>query len=261
MIQFIYFFVILVICIIAAIVGLGGGVFIRPIFDAIGYHDFNNIQFISSCAIIVLALVSTAQKMKDGTKIDMPLAISISIGAIIGGLVGDWVLSYLTNIMYSERTVQIAQTVSTIIALSLAIFLTVKKDLRCEVKSKLIPPLMGFILGMIAVYLGIGGGPLNVPIFMIFLGLTPKNAATYSLVLVFFTHSARIIRVGIASEFFTGYDIGILPFVIVAAAIGGLIGAKFSKLLSENTVKRMFVAILVVVILLNAFNGFLWITA
>jgi len=260
MIGLIYFGVILLTCIIAAIVGLGGGVFFRPIFDAIGHHDFNNIQFLASCAIIVMAVVSTAKKMKDGTKIDMPLAISISIGAILGGLVGDWVLDHLLYVMSSERSVQLVQTISTVVALSVAIFLTVKKDLKCEVKSKFIPPLIGFVLGMTAVYLGIGGGPLNVPLFMIFLGLTPKNATAYSIVVIFFTHMSRLIRIGITTEgFFYGYDLGILPIVAAAAAIGGLLGAKCSKVLSDNTVKKMFTASLVVVIMLNIFNSLQWI--
>jgi len=259
MIGLLYFGVILITCIIAAIVGLGGGVFFRPIFDAIGHHDFNDIQFLSSCAIIVMAVVSTTKKMKDGTKIDMRLATSVSIGSILGGLVGDWVLEHLQVIMSSQQSVQLVQTISTVVVLSIAIFLTLKKSFRYETKNKFVPPLIGFGLGLTAVYLGIGGGPLNVPLFMIFLGMGPKDATAYSIVVIFFTHAARLVRLGIATDFFTGFDLGILPIVAVAAAIGGLLGAKFSKLLSDTTVKKMFIGSLVVVIMLNLFNAIQWV--
>ncbi|MCL2220726.1 MAG: sulfite exporter TauE/SafE family protein [Oscillospiraceae bacterium] len=259
MIGLIYSIVILLACIIAAIVGLGGAVFFRPIFDAIDYHSFNEIQLFSSVAIVTMTLVSTIKKIKDGMKIDMPLAVTISIGAIVGGLIGDFILEYMQAIMVSSRSVQLAQTVSTIIVLSVAIFLTLKKDFRYEVKSKVLPPLMGLGLGMVAVFLGIGGGPLNVPLFMIFLRLAPKSATAYSLVIIFFTHASRLVRLGIASEFFAGYDIGILPLIIAAAAVGGLLGAIISVSLSENAVKKMFVGALIAVILLNAFNGLQWV--
>ena len=249
----------MVICVVAAIVGLGGGVFIRPILDAVGYHDFNNIQFLSSSAIIVMAIVSTAKRMKDGTRIDMPLAILISIGAIIGGFFGDWILDYLQDVMGSERSVQFAQTITTMVTLSLVILLTIKSDKRYELKSKAIPPMMGFGMGILAVFLGIGGGPFNVPMFMIFLGLTPKNATAYSLVVIFFTHTTRMVRTGFTSNFFAEYDTSVLPFVIAAAAIGGLIGAKFNKLMSDETVKKMFIASLAVVIMLNLFNSLRWV--
>ena len=261
MIGLLYFGVILITCILAAIVGLGGGVFFRPIFDAIGYHDFNNIQFLSSCAIIVMAVVSTIKKVKDGTKIDMRLAASVSFGSILGGLVGDWVLEYLQVVMSSEQNVQLIQTISTIIVLSVAIFLTLRKSFRYETTNKFVPPLIGFALGLTAVYLGIGGGPLNVPLFMIFLGMATKDATAYSIVVIFFTHAARLVRLGITTDFFTGFDLGILPVVAVAAAIGGLLGAKFSKLLSDATVKKMFIGSLIVVIMLNMFNGIQWINS
>jgi len=258
MIGLIYSIVILLACIIAAIVGLGGAVFFRPIFDAIDYHSFNEIQLFSSVAIVTMTLVSTIKKIKDGLKIDMPLAITVSMGAIVGGLIGDLILEYMQAIMVVSRNVQLTQTISTIIVLSLAIFLTLKKDFRYEVKSKVLPPLMGLVLGIVAVFLGIGGGPLNVPLFMIFLGLAPKSATAYSLVVIFFTHASRLVRLGFSSDFFTGYDIGVLPLIIAAAALGGLLGAKVSVSLSENAVKKMFVGALIAVILLNAFNGLQW---
>jgi len=259
MIGLIYFVVILIACIFAAIVGLGGGILFRPVLDAIGYHDFNNIQFLSSCAIIVMALVSTFKKMKDGSKIDIPIVISISLGAVLGGILGDWVLESLLAMMGNERELQIIQTLSTIVVLGAAIFLTLKKDARVEINNKFFPPIMGFILGVVAVFLGIGGGPLNVPLFMIFLGLKPKEATAYSIVVIFFTHAARLVRIAVTSSFFYGFDLGILPIVALAAAAGGLLGAKASKKLNEETVKKMFIGAIVLVIVLNTFNGLSWI--
>ena len=88
---------------------------------------------------------------------------------------------------------------------------------------------------------------------MIFFGLNIKQAAAYSIVIVFFSHLSRLITLGVTVGY--GYfDLPMLAFVIPAAAAGGLIGAKFSKIFSEDTVKRLFMAAITAVILLNIFN-------
>jgi len=255
----IYFVVILLACILGAIVGLGGGVFIRPIFDAIGYHNVLNIAFFSSSAILTMAVVSTAKKMKDGLAIEKKVAILISSGAVVGGFLGNLLLEHLVRAMNAETNVQLVQIVVTVVVLSLSIFATTKRDLKYELKSQWILPFIGVGLGAVAAFLGIGGGPINVPIFMILFGMPIKTATAYSIVVIFFSHASRLVTMGF-TEGYSSFDLRLLPFVIVAAAIGGLLGANLSKVLSEEKVKKLFIAALLAVIALNLYNGFVFIT-
>ena len=254
LIGIVYSVVILLACILGAIVGLGGGLFLRPIFDAIGYHDVIQIGFFSSSAILTMAVVSTVKKVQDGTKINAKIAIIISIGAITGGAIGNLLLEHLLAILPSETSVQYVQIVATIIALVLSLIFTAKNNLCYELKNQAVILALGVFLGIVAAFLGIGGGPLNVPIFMIFFGLGIKDATAYSIVVILFSHLSRLITLGITVGYF-GFDLAILPFVIIAAALGGLIGAKLNKIFSEKTVKRLFQATLCFVILLNLANG------
>ena len=254
MIGVIYFIVILFACILGAIVGLGGGVFIRPIFDTIGYHEMADIQFYSSVAILCMAIVSTYKKLQDGTEIDKMKVILISAGAIIGGMLGDLVLQQIMYRAQTESGAQTVQAISTVVVLSASLVLTAKSELRCEVKRKRLSFLFGIFLGAIAVFLGIGGGPINVPILMIFFGLPIKPAAAYSIVIIFFSHLSRLVTIG-ATVGFTPFDLTMLVFIIPAAVLGGLVGARFSKILSDGAVKKLFMAAIAAVILLNIFNG------
>ena len=254
MIGLIYFIVIMLACVIGAIVGLGGGVFIRPIFDALGYHNVLNISFFSSSAILTMAVVSTIKEIRDGTKIDYKTAILISSGAIVGGMLGNLLLEYLIAIFPVESRVQQVQIIVTVIVLSLSLIFTSISNLRYEIKYKPVYVILGILLGATAAFLGIGGGPINVPILMIFIGLNIKDATAYSIVIIFFSHFSRLVTMGVTIGY--GYfDLSILAFAIPAAAIGGLIGAKFSKIFSENTVKKLFMAAITAVIMLNIFNG------
>ena len=254
-IGIIYGVVIFLACVLGAIVGLGGGVFIRPIFDAIGYHNVMNISFFSSMAILTMAVVSTAKKMKDGLAIKPGMAALISGGAVVGGFLGNELLRYLVGGMANEH-VQLVQIIVTVIVLAVSIFATSKRDLRYELKSKAILPVIGVGLGLIAAFLGIGGGPINVPILMIFFGLPIKTATMYSIVIIFFSHASRLITMGFTTEGSYGYfDLRFLPFVIIAAALGGFFGANLSRVFSESVVKKLFICALLAVIALNLYNG------
>ena len=258
-ISALYFVVILLACVLGAIVGLGGGVFIRPIFDAIGYHNVLNISFFSSSAILTMAIVSTVKKMKDGLSIEKTMAILISSGAVVGGFLGNLLLEHLVAVMDIETNVQLVQIVVTVIVLAISIFATLKNNLRYEIKSKAVLPFIGVGLGLIAAFLGIGGGPINVPILMIFFGLPIKTATAYSIIIIFFSHASRLITMGFTVGY-TYFDLRLLPFIIIAAAIGGLLGANLSKVFSENIVKKLFIAALTAVIILNLYNGFVFLT-
>ncbi|MCL2589007.1 MAG: TSUP family transporter, partial [Oscillospiraceae bacterium] len=136
----IYFIVFLLSCLLGAIVGLGGGVIIRPILDAIGYHNVMNLAFLSSAAILVMAIVSTYKKAKDGMKLEVSKAVLISLGALAGGALGDQLLQYLVRTFALETTVQTIQAVTNIVILSAAIYFTSSDRFRYELKSKALYP-------------------------------------------------------------------------------------------------------------------------
>ena len=256
-IGLIYFIVTLLACILGAIVGLGGGIFIRPILDAIGEHNVLNIGFFSSAAILSMAIVSTIKKIRDGTKIEASVAVLISLGAVAGGVLGNLLLEYLLAFFAphaADRNVQYVQIVGTVVVLTLSLILTAKSNLRYEIKNKVICVILGVVLGAVASFLGIGGGPINVPIFMIFFGFKIKDATAYSIVVIFFSHFSRLITLGVTVGYLY-FDLTVLPFVVAAAAIGGFFGAKLSGIFSETTVKRLFQAAISFVILFNIFNG------
>jgi len=253
-VNLVYFFVFMMSCLLGAIVGLGGGVIIRPILDAIGYHDVLNIAFLSSTAILVMALVSTARKIKDGTKIDIQTAALISIGALAGGALGHLLFEELIRTFDAESDVQVLQTVSNVIILVLAIYFTSSERFRYKLQNKALYPALGAVLGVVAIFLGIAGGPVNVPVFMVLFSMPTKQATAYSIVVIFFSHFFRIITMGFTVGF-EYFDLHFLLFTIPAAAIGGMVGAKLSGIFSDGTVKKAFNATMACLILLNIYNA------
>jgi len=245
--------VVLLSCTLGAVVGLGGGIIIRPVLDALGHHDVLNIAFLSSTAIVTMAIVSTYKKVKDGTKITVKIAAMISFGAVVGGMFGNLILEYLLTVFASEYTVRLIQTGLTVFFVITAIYFTNSK-LQYRIKNEISYPFIGIILGTMAVFLGIGGGPINVPLFCILFGLSVKEATAYSIVVIFFSHTVRIITMGFTVGLLN-FDVQYLLFILPAAIIGGFIGSMISKKLSENAVKRAFLATMWGLILFNIYNA------
>ena len=52
------------------------------------------------------------------------------------------------------------------------------------------------------------------------------------------------------------FDLSMLFYIIPAAVIGGLWGAKFSRILSPKKVTFIFQAIVIMVLLINFYNAF-----
>lgn len=251
----IYFFVFLASCIIGAIVGLGGGVIIRPILDAIDHHHIDDIAFLTSTAVIIMAVVSTWKKTQDGTKIDFSKAALICLGSLTGGAIGDQLLRVPAGI-FGELNLRIIQTIATIFFLGMAIYFTHKSTMRYQLQNRAMYLLLGIFLGSLAVFLGIGGGPINVPVFMILFSLPAKQATAYSIVVIFFSHLSRLITMGITGEElgYMEFDLYYLRIIIPAAIIGGAIGAMISKRLTDNAVKRAFLITMWGLIAINIYN-------
>jgi len=251
----IYFFIFLLSCTLGSIIGIGGSLIIRPTLDWVGYHSVGNIAFLTSAANICMASVSIYKKTKDGSKIEFMKVGLVCIGSLIGGMIGDQLLR-VPAVIFGDNTMQIAQTTATILFLGLGIYFTEKCKLRYDVKNKLLYVPLGIILGLVAVFLGIGGGPLNVPVFMILFSLPVKQATNYSLAIMIFSHSSRLITMcftGTAFGFME-FDLIFLPLIIPAAVLGGIIGAKLSKKMSDHFVKRTFSIAMCMIIAINIIN-------
>lgn len=89
------------------------------------------------------------------------------------------------------------------------------------------------VLGFLASFLGIGGGPVNVSLLMLMFALPIKEATLYSLSTIFFSQLAKLVTIALTSSFMR-FDLSMLFYVIPAAVIGGLWGARFSRVLSPK---------------------------
>ncbi|MBP3697308.1 MAG: sulfite exporter TauE/SafE family protein [Clostridia bacterium] len=251
----IYSAVILVATTLGAFVGLGGGVIIKPVLDFIGREPRMQVDFLSAAAVFTMSVVSTGKYIKRRQKFDISIIIFIAAGSILGGYLGSAAMDYIGTLIAQ-------QTIRCIQAFTLAVLLTVvsiyvgKSSFSFEVKNKLAIFAVGLALGFMASFLGIGGGPINVAVLTLFFSMNVKDSAVYSVAIIFFSQLSKLITIFATAGFEPyAHQWKTLVFILPAAVIGGFIGSSLNRKFDDKLIRKVFVSVMIMLIILNVYNG------
>lgn len=254
MIDVLYALVALLATTVGAVAGLGGGVIIKPLLDLIGRDDAATIGVYSAVAVFAMCLVSIARQLQRGFRFDLRILVAISTGSVLGGLLGERLLAAATGSLDNATVTAIQAGALGITLLPVLAYTLRESSIRHHGLRRIGPVLaVGALLGAVSVFLGIGGGPLNIALLTWLFSFGLKDATVYSLATIFFSQIAKLALVGIAPGF-GHYDLHHLPALVGAAVIGGLLGTALNRHLSEGTVRRVYVTLVCVLIGVSAYN-------
>lgn len=250
----IYSMIVLGATMIGAITGLGGGIIIKPAFDFVGMDTTSMISVYSTVAVFTMCLVSIYKRSKQGFHVRKQIALGLAIGSIIGGKIGDVIFLQAVERLGSQ-VVSATQSVILFLLLGGIILFTLNKERirTLEVTNLVAIVTIGLTVGIISVYLGIGGGPLNIALLVYFFSMKAKDAAAYSILMIFF---AQIIKMGTVIRDFEKYNNVSLVILAIAifAVLGGWIGTKIQSKLTHEAVEKLYLGLMGVLVLMTAFN-------
>ncbi|MEG0579680.1 MAG: TSUP family transporter, partial [Niameybacter sp.] len=162
----IYFLICLGASVLGAISGIGGGVIIKPVMDALGTLDVSVISFLSGCTVLSMTIMTLYRNRNSEVKIDKYKGTHLAIGAALGGLLGKQlfdmvkVLSGNANIAGAVQSFLLA-----LVTIGVLLFTLKKAKIRPrQVESGILSLIIGFALGSLSAFLGIGGGPINLAV-------------------------------------------------------------------------------------------------
>lgn len=250
----IYSNVILIATISGAITGLGGGVIIKPLLDIIGLHDPSTISFYSSVAVFTMCIVSIYKQAKSGFEFDLKTIIFISIGSILGGLFGEKVFNISLTFLENNQ-LKVVQAILLGLMLIVILIYSLNKDKirNYKIKNLYVILLVGFLLGTISIFLGIGGGPLNVAIMMFLFSYSMKDAAIYSIATIFFSQVSKLTTLALSKRMFE-FDWGFIPYICISAIIGGFIGTLINQKLDNRNIEKFYNTLMIVLLLISSYN-------
>ncbi|WDT65344.1 sulfite exporter TauE/SafE family protein [Companilactobacillus crustorum] len=203
---------------IGAISGMGGGLIIKPTLQLLDIDNVILINFYSSFAVFVMSISSTWKQLQSDNKIEIETAIGLSIGSIIGGMLGDWSFKLLHSAIGNDQSVVI-QMILVIISLIASLILVCGMIKPLNLESDFLMVIVGLFLGWLSTLLGIGGGPINIACFIFIFGIGMRKATIYSIITIFFSQGAKLIQAIVTKNVF-GLDLLVLVAITFAAIFG-----------------------------------------
>ncbi len=224
--------------ILGSIIGLGGGIIIVPVLTFLGFPPAltasNSIFAVFSNA--VASSISYAKQRRIEYSIGLKLGILSIPGTIIGALVS------------SEITPQFFKILFALILISASIYIFSKRKIEPKnynLSKQIMILAIGasFFAGIISGLFGVGGGIIFVPLMVVAMGLSMKNAApTSQFILLFASASALITHTLLGHPDF--YQALLLS---AGAFVGGLVGARISLEIKENALKILISVVMIAV--------------
>lgn len=254
MVGILYFTIIVIAITAGAVSGMGGGIIIKPLLDLVGAHSVEGVSFYSTVAVFTMSIVSTARQLKNKSSFNFPMAALLSLGAIVGGAAGNYTFNYLLLVFKIDTDVQLIQIILTTATVLFAFIYSRYNCRSFNLNFQGSYILCGLVLGFLASLLGIGGGPINVALLMLMFSIHIKEAMVYSICIILFSQLAKLATIAIVSGF-GSYDLSILSYVIPAAIIGGIFGTKLSKNMTKEKVMKVYQGVIIIVLLINIYNG------
>lgn len=257
----IYFVVSLLASISGAICGIGGGVIIKPVLDLLQTDSVATISFLSSCTVLAMSCYSVLKNLSnDENRIDLQITIPLAVGGAVGGVVGKQSYSSIAAMYPNPDTVGAWQAaLLAVVTFGTLVYTLCKKRITTHhIDHPIACTLIGFALGVLSSFLGIGGGPINLVVLFFFFSLDTKAAALSSLFIILFSQLSSI---GLTVFFATPPPFSWNKFVLMVAGglLGGIVGRKINKSISSKFVENLFavqIAIIIVICIYNTFKFF-----
>lgn len=270
--YFIFPLVVIIASIVGAIAGIGGGVIIRPVLDAFNYFETAEItNMISTFCVVFGTSTSIIRHIASKSKIEnWKTAVFLGVGAVIGGVIGQFLFGFVKNAS-NDDILKITQSVILIILLLFVIVymqIFLPKGKVMHIKNFIVTIIIGIFLGICSTFLGIGGGPINVAVLLLFFGMDMKQAAINSLITIIFSQLSKIVMAGIDGTFVTIFsqcttDLAngspdqvwwlFLVILVPVSIIGSLLGTWFNKKMTNKGVSIVYTATTVAIILINIY--------
>ncbi len=223
---------------LAGLFGVGGGILIVPGLVLAAAMSQRLAHGTSLAAVLPISVASLITYVAHGN-VDWPVALWLSIGAVVGAVIGTRLL-----VVLPVRTITIAFIVLTV-ASAIRLFIDVDATGRSElnVGTALTFVAVGLAAGVLAGLLGVGGGIIVVPAMILLVGIDPTIAKG--------TSAAMIIPTAIMGTWRNrrshNADLRVAMIVGIAGVATAALGAVLADRMDDDVSNILFAVLLVLV--------------
>ena len=222
--------------VVGSIIGLGGGIIVVPILTFLGVGP--TVASSSSLfAAFSNSIASTASYARQ-KRIDYKLGLRLGLMSIPGTIIGAFATAAVTPTIF--------KILFGCVLIASCFYLFIRRNMEAKQQDTsrrmlVISAGISFFAGILSSFFGIGGGIVFVPLMIIGIGLVVKRATATSQLILMFSSSA-----GMISHLLLGHaDFEYALLLSIGAFVGGLVGARLSIDLKENSIRFLITAAIV----------------
>ncbi len=220
---------------LSAVLGIGGGVLLVPIFTLLLKMPIHQAVALSLCCVMATSVTSASKYLNAGL-VDLKAVLYLETTTIIGSYFAG---RFAGNV--SEHAIAI------IFAILLVFSAVAMLAGRTETSSSgglkhAFPVALGasvFAGGLVGL-LGIGGGIVKVPILQLILGKSVKEAVASSAMMIGISAAVAVIPYMNRGDVPTEW----VPFAALGTVLGAFLGAKLFHRIESLYIKWLFAAVL-----------------
>ena len=241
---------------VGGICGIGGGVIIKPVLDAMGVMSVSAISFLSGLTVLSMSVISVVRQ-RGQRQVELRTGSLLALGAVAGGIAGNWVFHLVKNAAGQDAFVGMVQ--SAVLALVTLLTLVYSAWLRRRVPSFRVHSAAACVaigggMGVLSAFLGIGGGPINLAVLYFAFSMDTKKAAANSLYIIMFSQAASFLT-SCLQRTIPEFKLIYLVLMVSAGILGGMLGSKVNKRISAATTDKLFAGLLLVIVFICFYNA------
>jgi len=208
--------------------GVGGGTVLVPMLLLYGF-EMKSAVAISIMQMIFSSIYGSFLNSRENKEI-LKDGITIGIGGFLGGSLSGFIVPNVPGIYLKYIFILVI-----IFSIYRIIQSSTAREQETKTHNKYILILIGFLIGMIAMSIGIGGSIILTPILVSYMFYNLKDAASLGLFFVIFSSIAGFISLSLAGHmhFHDGFIVGL------AALVGVYIGIKLKKVINIGYYKQL----------------------
>jgi uncharacterized membrane protein YfcA len=256
---------------LSGIFGIGGGVLMTPILIFLGIPATYAVANVANTVLGISVSGATTHWYKK--TLDYKMGFMIVIGGLVGAISGMQIFEYLREIGNINKIIALLY-VYLLAIIGTLIFVEGVKEVTALKKKKILkkklhthywihglpfrirfskskvyesaltPIILGFVVGLFASIMGIGGAFLMVPAMIYLIGMPTKLIPGTSLFVTIFITGFVVIAHAIQ---FKSVDLVLVSFLLSGSIIGLHIGLKISEKLKASEYKTLLAILLIVV--------------
>ena len=257
--------------VLSGIFGIGGGFLMTPILIFLGIPATYAVANVANNILGISVSGATTHWYKK--TLDYKMGFMIVIGGLAGAIVGMQIFKYLREVGNINTIIALAY-VYLLAIIGTLIFVEGVKEVSAKKKKILIkkklhthywihglpfrmrfsksklyesvltPVILGFIVGLFASIMGIGGAFLMVPAMIYLIGMPTKLIPGTSLFVTIFITGFVVIAHAIQ---FKSIDLVLVSFLLFGSIIGLHVGLKISEKLNASEYKTLLAVLLILV--------------